>query len=91
MLLVNQVKEKDSFPSHLILVLKVNILNKHLSHGRIPITKVYVHSKLDQGALGMSDALGPLQLALKPNSASSKPPSFELLLLCSLIIDHGEH
>ena len=42
--------------------------------------------KLDQGALGMSDSLGPLQLALKPNS-----PSFELLLLCSLIIDHGEH
>ena len=29
LLLVNQVKEKDSFPSHLILVLKVNILNKH--------------------------------------------------------------
>ena len=27
--------------------------------------------KLDQGALGMSDPLGPLQLALKPNSASS--------------------
>ena len=29
LLLVNQVKEKDSFPSHLILVPKVNILNKH--------------------------------------------------------------
>ena len=28
-------------------------------------------SKVDQGALGMSDPLGPLQLALKPNSASS--------------------
>ena len=28
-------------------------------------------TKLDQGALGMSDPLGPLQLALKPNSASS--------------------
>ena len=27
--------------------------------------------KLDQGALAMSDPLGPLQLALKPNSASS--------------------
>ena len=27
--------------------------------------------ELDQGALGMSDPLGPLQLALKPNSASS--------------------
>ena len=27
--------------------------------------------KLDQGALGMSDPLEPLQLALKPNSASS--------------------
>ena len=27
--------------------------------------------KLDQGALGMSDPLGPLQLALKPNSTST--------------------
>ena len=27
--------------------------------------------KLDQGAVGMSDLLGPLQLALKPNSVSS--------------------
>ena len=29
------------------------------------------YKKLDQGALGMSDPLGPRQLALKPNSASS--------------------
>ena len=35
-------------------------------HQRLKIDK-----KLDQGALGMSDPLGPLQLALKPNSASS--------------------
>ena len=33
--------------------------------------EVKIASKLDQGALGMSDPLGPLQLALKPNSASS--------------------
>ena len=32
---------------------------------------IHIQKKLDQGALGMSDPLGPLQLALKPNSASS--------------------
>jgi len=47
----------------------------YMSHGYMsPIQFQLValwSTKLDQGALGMSDPLGPLQLALKPNSASS--------------------
>ena len=30
-----------------------------------------IFGKLDHGALGMSDPVGPLELALKPNSVSS--------------------
>ena len=38
----------------------------HLGHGEpLPCGR---NMKLDQGALGMSDPCGPLQLALKPNS-----------------------
>ena len=33
--------------------------------------RVQVEEKLDQGALGMSDPCGPLQLVLEPNSVSS--------------------
>ena len=46
-------------PHILLLIIVLNIVHKR------------INMKLDQGALGMSDPLGPLQLALKPNSASS--------------------
>ena len=44
-------------------------------------------SKLDQGALGMPDPCGPLQLALKPNSVSSINC---LLSFCSYRVPWGQ-